>query len=162
MGSHSLIPSTKNSVLNEARFELDMFGLEAVYPLIDLSLPRPSRHRQIPNVSFDLRLEDLHARFLDVVVRGGDKKLPVRHLAPSLSRVLQPGGPYSPENLRTPAGLFSAFVFRGITHHTAFLHDHPTFFSTLDSFLSLHAKLTSQGSDERYFCFGGVQRLPAG
>ncbi|KAH6894930.1 hypothetical protein BKA70DRAFT_1439101 [Coprinopsis sp. MPI-PUGE-AT-0042] len=61
--------------------------------------------------------------FVHAVQRHTDLYLPFRDHAASRRRILAPGGPFSPEHLRTVAGLFSALVYRGITHNLPYLRD---------------------------------------
>ncbi|KAG5635621.1 hypothetical protein H0H81_010595 [Sphagnurus paluster] len=92
-------------------------------------------------------------KFIDFVRSDLDWYSPFRQLGPSLSLMVQPGGPYSPEHLRTPAGLFSALVFRGVTHHTPYLLDgHPVFFEDLAAWERTYSKLYKLKTDHNYFC----------
>lgn len=65
--------------------------------------------------------EDHLTNFLAEVQQDDDRLLPFRDLARSRRRVLGPGGPYGSEHLRTRKGLFSALIYRGITHNSQYL-----------------------------------------
>lgn len=91
--------------------------------------------------------------FIEAVRNDTDWLLPARHLSSSFRRVLESDGPYSPSHLYTKEGFFSALVYRGITHHTEFLHEHPTFYPSLEAYQSeIQPFLDDDGGDTTYVC----------
>ncbi|TFK62887.1 hypothetical protein BDN72DRAFT_902867 [Pluteus cervinus] len=88
-------------------------------------------------------------KLLKDVQKHSDKKLAFRDKAASRRRVLETPGPFSPVYLRTRAGFFSALVHRGITHHTQFLLENKTVFSSYEDF----KRVASQHNEPpTYFC----------
>ncbi|TFK60160.1 hypothetical protein BDN72DRAFT_905211 [Pluteus cervinus] len=83
-------------------------------------------------------------------VQFNDKKNIFRDLAPSRQHILEDPGPFSPCNLRTRAGFFSVLLHRGITHHTQFLLDHKTVFTSIKDWTSTIA--LKKGKPPKYFC----------
>ncbi|TFK60302.1 hypothetical protein BDN72DRAFT_940373 [Pluteus cervinus] len=88
---------------------------------------------------------------LALVQKFPDKRLPFRDLAPSRQRILSGSGPYSADFIATTEGFFSALIYRGVTHGTQFLQDHPMIFHTLEDWNSLYT-LLSGDHDDLYFC----------
>lgn len=112
--------------------------MNPVNPSFLLSSPSDSKQRHI-------------YIFLNHVFVNGDKKLPFRDLAPSRRTILSSDGPFSPDNLRTREGFFSAMVYRGITHNTKFLVDHQeTMFNDADHFLDRTRVYRSK--PDSFFC----------
>ncbi|KDR66009.1 hypothetical protein GALMADRAFT_148182 [Galerina marginata CBS 339.88] len=107
----------------------------------------------IPNPSPSQKSAAAQHEFITFVLTDTDKLCPFRQLGSSLSRVLQPGGPYSPNHLRTVAGLFSALLFRGVTHHTQYLLDgNPRLFEDFEAWKRVYNSLRKKHKDSRYFC----------
>lgn len=83
-----------------------------------------------------------HARFLQHVSANLDSCLPFRDQTPSQMKILSGVGPYSEEHVETVGGLFSALLYRGITHGGLHLQNHPdTVFPTLDDWTTLRDTL---------------------
>ncbi|KIY61764.1 hypothetical protein CYLTODRAFT_477006 [Cylindrobasidium torrendii FP15055 ss-10] len=81
-----------------------------------------------------------------------DYYLPFRELAPSRRQILSsPNGPFSATNVRTPSGLFSALVFRGILFDTDALRAGGHSFC-FDDDAAFDAYLSRIAKPERYFC----------
>ncbi|KAJ3503547.1 hypothetical protein NMY22_g18213 [Coprinellus aureogranulatus] len=127
---------------------LNMFvdQIETLYPLLDA----PGSAPQKPPRGSSSK-EKATYKFLDLVFRNTDKKLPFRDMAASRRRVLEDGGPFSQQNLRTRKGFFSVMVHRGITHHSPFLVGQgETMFDNLADF---KAAVASYGRREKtFFC----------
>ncbi|KAF6764363.1 hypothetical protein DFP72DRAFT_1059348 [Ephemerocybe angulata] len=120
--------------------------IERLFPLIDLAGFPPIK----PPVQSDKKSKATYA-YLNMVFQNSDKKLPFRDLAESRRTILAPTGPYSPTNLRTRAGFFSAIVYRAITHHSKFLTEaHEIMFTNLDHFKQRVA--TYQSKPASYVC----------
>ncbi|KAJ3964123.1 hypothetical protein EV361DRAFT_980594 [Lentinula raphanica] len=92
-------------------------------------------------------------KFLVEVGNDADKCLPFRECGRSRFYVLHSArNPYSPQNVRTVAGLFSAIMVRAIHHSTQFLLDHTPFFSSFDEWEKLYKAAQVVHRDEKYFC----------
>ena len=84
----------------------------------------------------------LQVRFVHHINKDLDNRLPDRNRTPSQKKILSSAGPYSPQHVKMVAGLFSALIYRGITHGSQFLLDHPdTIFSTLKEWQTLQNAL---------------------
>ncbi|KAF9038822.1 hypothetical protein BDZ89DRAFT_1129577 [Hymenopellis radicata] len=93
-----------------------------------------------------------------------DKKIPWRDLACSRQCILADGGPFSLTNLYTHSGLFSALIYRGITHNSSFLHaERKIFFRDWDDWNSIYSAakarknpdgLMSENDVDKYFADG--------
>ena len=120
--------------------------IETLYPILDAPAAAPSKPSQQAS-----RLEKATFKFLDHVFKNSDKKLPFRDKAISRRRVLEDGGPFSEEHMRTRRAFFSVMVHRGITHHSRFLTEHgETIFEDLTDF---EDTVKSYGKrDSTFFC----------
>lgn len=87
--------------------------------------------------------------FVQHVHKLSDKQLPFRDFARSRRRILSAGGPFSPLHLGTISGLFSALVYRGITHNTDFLNQQRTLFTDFNDYDTLRLSLDQS---KEYFC----------
>ncbi|KAF9521433.1 hypothetical protein CPB83DRAFT_900732 [Crepidotus variabilis] len=118
--------------------------LEALYPTVD-GLDATSD-------ATDKHLCQLHNAFLQSVVAPNvvDQRLPFRNLAPSRKRILEVGGPYSPQHCSTISGFFSALLYKGITHSTPFLLEQKTLFVDLEDYRRTCAGLVDK--ETSYFC----------
>lgn len=123
--------------------------LELLFPFLD----NPSIHINTPSKGrTDAEMNTYWtAIYRNQVEVSTDKKSPFRDLAVSRRRILEEGGPFSPENLSTRAGFFSALVYRGITHNTAFLLEHQTLFHDLEAWTTTYNNLKNTQSPD-YFC----------
>jgi hypothetical protein len=131
-------PAPAPSSLNQPVFNDLVMMLRGLKPMISADFVGPSRSLQKVEADASPAEKEsaLHNTFLAHVFASSDKLLPFRNSAASRRRVLLPGGPYSPEHVRTKSGLFSALVYRGITHNTRFLQDNKTLFRDLDDWNS--------------------------
>lgn len=76
-----------------------------------------------------------HTSGLDELLEHeGDKYLPFREHAPTREHIKAPGGPFSPEHVRTIEGVFSAVVNRVITFNTKFSREGRTLFTSPTDF----------------------------
>ncbi|KAA1479704.1 hypothetical protein DENSPDRAFT_898846 [Dentipellis sp. KUC8613] len=75
-----------------------------------------------------------------------DYYLPFRQKAPSVAAMFRPGGPYSPEHMRTKAGFFSALIFRGVTFGCEFAVRERRVFQDLVDWQAAHAAVASNSS----------------
>lgn len=125
-------------------------SIALLYPFLDMHpldivIPPQSRSLEI--------VKERHiALYRQHVQMSSDKKLPFRDAAASRYRILHSDGPFSPENISSCAGLFSAIVYRGITHNTQFLLEQPTLFKDLKAWDNLYNALLPYHPDNRYFC----------
>lgn len=109
----------------------------------------------VPRASLDPEIQKQRciALYQSKVQESSDKKLPFRDAATSRYRILNSNGPFSPSNISTRSGLFSAIIYRGITHNTPFLLEQPTLFEDLDAWNTLYNVLSPlHKDDEKYFC----------
>ncbi|KDR66000.1 hypothetical protein GALMADRAFT_148171, partial [Galerina marginata CBS 339.88] len=124
--------------------------IETLAPLVDSTQPLPPIHTITRNSTLQQKRDTAIRRFI-LDTGENDKKNPFRQLGPSLSRILQPGGPAALENLRTPAGLFSRLIHRGVTHNTPYLRDgNQVLFKDLAEWNEVYKSLLPQA--EEYFC----------
>ncbi|TFK62688.1 hypothetical protein BDN72DRAFT_903035 [Pluteus cervinus] len=127
----------------------DDFSIVDIRTFIDIQEPLsvdPDQTITIPHTS--ARGHALK-HFLSDVQRN-DKKNIFRDLAPSRRHILEDAGPFSQDYLHTRAGFFSALIHRGITHHTEFLLEHKTIFTSIKDW-----KLTialKPNKPPKYFC----------
>jgi hypothetical protein len=98
----------------------------------------------------DLEGKEL-AKLLNHIQAHADKQLPFRDLAPSRRRILEDGGPFCPKYISTSSGLFSAAIYRGVTHHTDFLIDQERVFHDLSQWNTLVEEL-AKTKPLGYFC----------
>ncbi|KAJ3505134.1 hypothetical protein NLJ89_g7569 [Agrocybe chaxingu] len=125
--------------------------LDNLYPLLDKRRSPPGQ-KKTRRTTVPTDLQDAKLRFQESVLAFADKRLPFRDHAPSRRRILEPNGPYAPSNISTISGLFSALVYRGISHNTQFLLENEYFFATLSEFNVLHVQLQLDGHNADYFC----------
>ncbi|KAF8906870.1 hypothetical protein CPB85DRAFT_1436729 [Mucidula mucida] len=93
-----------------------------------------------------------------------NKKIPWHDLATSRRLILADDGPFGSSHLRIKEGLFSALLYRGITHNSQFLHtEQHIFFDGLDDWEMIYATSKDVLEDsndmdqkeiEKYFCDG--------
>jgi hypothetical protein len=124
--------------------------IKLLYPLLD----DPRRHIIVPQGHCGTQAERAAkhlSRFLLHVQANADKKLPFRDRSPSRMRILEPGGPFGPDNISTREGLFSALIFRGVTYHTDFLLEQERVFRNPTHWQALYDKL-SPVHPAVYFC----------
>jgi hypothetical protein len=133
--------------------------IETLYPLLD----NPQQEIKVPQKGKSAAEHRCFwtAKFLKNVLDNADKKLPFRDLAPSRRRILAPNGPFSPNHLHTRAGFFSALVYRGITHNTEFLLEHPSvLFKNLDGWNAVYSTLKKKGYPDNYLCNVAAMGVP--
>ncbi|KDR76755.1 hypothetical protein GALMADRAFT_210635 [Galerina marginata CBS 339.88] len=129
-----------------AAFDKFYREIELLYCFLDnpsLAVVVPNR-RSVDSASYWTAMYRQHVEL------NSDKKLPFRDHAISRRRILEVGGPYSPEYLSTRHGVFSAILHRGITHNTKFLQEQQTVFQDLDEWNALCDSLGDRS--EEYFC----------
>ncbi|KAF8223294.1 hypothetical protein L208DRAFT_1317448 [Tricholoma matsutake] len=138
------------SILNSDEAHKFVSQIELLYPILD--------DRQQPFVAPSglcqtQAEEDAKqlSKFLSHIQANANKQLPFCDRAPSRMRILEEGGPFSPDIVSTPAGLFTALIFRGVTYHTDFLFDQECIFQHLSDWQVLHKELSKMHSPE-YFC----------
>ncbi|TFK72345.1 hypothetical protein BDN72DRAFT_855525 [Pluteus cervinus] len=128
------------------RDDLSVLDLTTMINIMEPLAIDPDQHITIPHCSakgYALR------QFLSDV-QYDDKKNIFRDLAPSRRHILKDAGPFSPLHLHTQAGFFSALLHRGITHHTEFLLEHKTVFTSEQLWNSTIQSKTSK--PPKYFC----------
>lgn len=131
-----------STIPNKAAFDSFFKSIAALMPFVETPGFEPPNKQ--PGWT---RVQKDRNKYLWDVYNGSDKKLPFRDLAKSRRVILQPGGPYSPENLHTIPGFFSALIYRGVTHNTKFLWNQQSiFFNDLDDWKKEGA------TDDIYFC----------
>jgi len=127
--------------------------LKALYPFLSSHFVAPSK----PSLSAPRNEKYLHDVFLHLVDESSDQLLPFRNLAASRKRVLEDeiSNPYSPRNVATKAGLFSALIYRGVTHSTGFLlnPEIEPLFTSLNDWNCMYGYMTSGPPlSKDYFC----------
>lgn len=70
----------------------------------------------------------------DLLDNNGDSYMPFREHGPTRQHMQKAGGPFSPENVRTVEGVFSAVVCRAITFNTEFSRHGRTLFTSPEDF----------------------------
>jgi hypothetical protein len=118
-------------------------------PTYSRSGPAPSLEATMSRAE---RKNVLHQRFLARVHESTNQLLPFRNLANSRKGILQRGGPYSSENVRTKEGFFSALIYRGVTHNTRFLLENKTLFTSLEDWEAVCKPHAEAGEPPGYFC----------
>ncbi|KAJ7133866.1 hypothetical protein C8R43DRAFT_894905 [Mycena crocata] len=100
------------------------------------------------------------SKFQEELCARKDYLLPFRELGPSRQHIVCPDGPFTPERIRTNAGMLSALIFRGVTFGTEFMFNYPTFFTSIEDFHRVKDIASAQylekhgeAAPERYFCF---------
>lgn len=84
------------------------------------------------------------------VMHSPDKLLPFRERAPSRIMITKPGGPFDEEVIRSPSGIFSSTIWRGITYTTPLSFKH-RLFKDLDDWESTLAGVLLK-EDIKYCC----------
>jgi len=154
----SLVPSdtsthSQSGLPNVQEFERWYEMIMVLEPLIDNLAPPAGPKLSLKGyLTPEERLAVLKERYIDFVRKGSDKKLPFRDSACSRKRVLEATGPFSAEYLSTISGLFSSFLYRGITHSTDFLMEHQTVFNDHEEWKELVDSLVKAGKDKEYIC----------
>jgi hypothetical protein len=143
--------SSSVSVPRPEQFHKLAMMINGLYPFLDPAFVCPDESQTILTIGCN-REQVLHNRFLLHVASSTDKLLPFRNSADSRMRILKPGGPFSPENVRTKEGFFSALVYRGITHNTLFLQENKTLFTSLDDWYDTCQPHHVSGQKQGYFC----------
>ncbi|KAL0565913.1 hypothetical protein V5O48_016103 [Marasmius crinis-equi] len=141
----NLSPALKSSFKPAVADRL-LLKLETLYPFIDEGLAPSKSQMNRPLRAFVNRVE-----------RNVDKLLPFRDLARSRARVLEPGGPFGPDNLRTVEGFFSALMFRGMLFNTNYLADssNPCVFGSVGHWENAIQQVRSKSETavaDPYFC----------
>lgn len=95
----------------------------------------------------------LYARLWQHVQENSDTKLPYRELGASRARMLEPDGPFSPSNLRTIEGVFSACIARGITWNTRFIQEYKRCFANPADFFYTIDIARQNGLTARDICY---------
>ncbi|KAF9041370.1 hypothetical protein BJ165DRAFT_1530100 [Panaeolus papilionaceus] len=93
-------------------------------PLL-IFLENPYPQISIPDVGQTPATKEAYwtAQFQHYVQQNTDHRLPFRNHAVSRQRILSGEGPYLPQYIPKREGLFSAIIYRGITHNSLFLRD---------------------------------------
>ncbi|KAJ3902276.1 hypothetical protein F5879DRAFT_805695 [Lentinula edodes] len=86
------------------------------------------------------------------VLKNTDRYCPFRELSLSRCKATEHNGPFSPHNINSREGIFSALVFRGILFNTDALQEHENcgFFESWDAWEQFAA--AHQGKNETYMC----------
>ena len=156
LGVTSSTPSrTPDSSTSNNIGQLNPTALEQFVRALKVVLPALKENSTDLNSMSATTLDDkrliMTSSFCQSVKAAGDQQIPIRALTPSLSRVLRGDGPYSPSYKCTSAGMFSALVYRGITHGTEFLFHSSPLFSDLSSFEQSVLEC-SPARSAHYFC----------
>lgn len=84
--------------------------------------------------------------------------LPIRDKAPDRLKSIGSSGPYTQDEIRTTRGIFSALVWRGVTHRSEFFDDHRILFDDWDDFDDLVQSILDSpdiavaSREDEYFC----------
>jgi hypothetical protein len=124
--------------------------ISLLFPLLDVDESSDLAVREGLSGDRERRANNV-IQFLSHVRSHADRLLPFRDSAPSRRRILEPGGPFGQEFLRTRAGLFSATIYRCVTHHTNFLFEQQRVFDGLTEWAKLYDRL-SKTKPPTYFC----------
>ncbi|KAF9021278.1 hypothetical protein BDZ89DRAFT_1200381 [Hymenopellis radicata] len=108
-------PAHSPSDLSHLRNLLEPYYPLARNPLFSVPLPTTSSS---PSLN---KYRRCYSKLIMHMQSMSDKKIPWRDLAVSRQCILAENGPFSPTNLYTQSGLFSALIYRGITHNSSFL-----------------------------------------
>lgn len=99
----------------------------------------------------------IQTKFQAYVQRSPDKFLPFRERAPCRVRFAGPDSPFSPNNVKTREGLFSALIMRGITYATAFSMEQKMMFLDLNDWNSTITSIQQNNPrPASYFCNPGA------
>ncbi|KAJ3710315.1 hypothetical protein C8R42DRAFT_729458 [Lentinula raphanica] len=92
--------------------------------------------------------------YLSEIAQNSNQRLPFRELGESRFHVLHSNkNPYTPKNLRTTSGFFSALMVRSIHHGTQFLLDHTPFYKDYKDWEGVYEKAKEEHPDDKkYFC----------
>ncbi|KAJ3710523.1 hypothetical protein C8R42DRAFT_729205 [Lentinula raphanica] len=149
----SLNPPPANDSLSERR--LDEL-VDQVYLCLQLTGDNLSHVANLPKPPPKSASESerrIH-RFLSDVAQNANQRLPFRELGESRFHVLHAKeNPYTPKNLRTASGFFSALMVRSIHHGTQFLLDHTPFYRDYEDWKKVYNKAQEEHpGDKKYFC----------
>ncbi|KAF6750466.1 hypothetical protein DFP72DRAFT_1072189 [Ephemerocybe angulata] len=81
-------------------------------------------------------------KFIQLLQGDADFYLPIREKAPSRVRSRSELGPYRAEVITTPAGIFSAVVWRAITYRSEFSKNHSMTFESSEALAALVRSIT--------------------
>ncbi len=159
---YSTAPGTSpSSTSSSSTLSLLKSLLKPLFPLVRSPTFDTTLSVNAPTSSGLRRYRQHLKTYIDHVISRGDKKNPWRDLAGSRAIILQDDGPFDEHNLHTIHGLFSALIYRGVTHNSQFLREeHLVTFHNLQDWnnthTSLKASLTYDGwnNDEitTFFC----------
>ena len=84
------------------------------------------------------------------VLKNMDGLLPFREHGPSRKRIMMEDGPFSPANIQTKAGFFSALIFRGITFTCAIIQDNHVLFKDASDWNQVVKDIKARNLGDRY------------
>lgn len=108
--------------------------------------------REMVSMQMDRIAEEDMTKLHRTVRQLPDKLLPFRELAPSRRRFAGSDSPFSPENILTDEGFFSALIWRGITYSTEFSLTKQMMFKDLEDWKQTLEEERKTHTDPIYFC----------